>query len=41
LISGYYFSIFAHKIDQKYIYRFLGVLFILVVISEAIKIIVL
>ncbi len=38
LISGYYFSIFAHKIDQKYIYRFLGVVFILVVISEIIKI---
>jgi uncharacterized membrane protein YfcA len=41
LISGYYFSIFAHKIDQKYIYRFLGIVFIIVVISEIVKIVVL
>ncbi|WP_337860974.1 sulfite exporter TauE/SafE family protein [Ferroplasma sp.] len=38
LISGYYFSILAHKLDQKYIYRFLGVVFIIVVISEIVKI---
>ena len=41
LISGYYFSIYAHKIDQKYIYRFLGVVFIIVVVSELIKILIL
>ncbi len=41
LISGYYFSIFAHRINQKYIYRFIGVVFIIVVISEIIKIVVL
>ncbi len=38
LISGYYFSILAHKLDQKYIYRFLGVIFILVIIGEIFKI---
>ncbi|EQB68673.1 MAG: hypothetical protein AMDU4_FER2C00302G0002, partial [Ferroplasma sp. Type II] len=41
LVSGYYFSIFAHKLDQKYIYRFLGIVFIIVVISEIVKIVVL
>ncbi|AGO60973.1 sulfite exporter TauE/SafE family protein [Ferroplasma acidiphilum] len=41
LVSGYYFSIFAHKIKQKYIYRFIGVVFIIVVISEIVKIVVL
>jgi uncharacterized membrane protein YfcA len=41
LISGYYFSILAHKLDQKYIYRFLGAVFIIVVISEIVKIAVL
>ena len=41
LISGYYFSILAHKLDQKFIYRFLGMVFIIVVISEIVKITVL
>ena len=39
--SGYYFSILAHKLDQKYIYRFLGVIFVLVVVSELFRIAVL
>ena len=41
LASGYYFSILAHKLDQKHIYRFLGIVFIIVVVSEIIKIVVL
>ena len=39
LISGYYFSIIAHRIDEKYIYRSLSFVFMAVIITEAIKIV--
>ena len=41
LVSGYYFSILAHKLDQKYIYRFLGVIFVLVIVSAIFRIVIL
>ncbi|AAT43107.1 sulfite exporter TauE/SafE family protein [Picrophilus oshimae] len=39
LISGYYFSVFAHRIDEKYIYRSLSFIFMAVIITESIKIV--